>query len=120
MRRLFPHLQWFWGAVVFTIIVGAVTNRLFGSIPEEEWAFLRAHGASISLALLGIGALTVGSWLDKRRRERQEATQNQWQAKAREQQERTQRAQQLEQYFALFKPAPDLRPEDLGFQQLKP
>jgi hypothetical protein len=54
MKRLFPLLQWFWGAVVFAIVVGAVTNRLFGKIDEEMRALLHAHRASISLALLGI------------------------------------------------------------------
>jgi hypothetical protein len=35
MAQLFRPLRWFWEVVVFAIIVGAVTNRLFGPITAE-------------------------------------------------------------------------------------
>jgi len=120
MVQLLLLLQWFWGAVVFTIFVGAVTNRLFGPFDTAVWPFLHAHVALIVLVLLAIGALTLWSWLDKRRREQQEETQQQWKEKEHKHQEHAIQEQQLRQHFALYKPAPELRPDDFKFQWLKP
>jgi hypothetical protein len=103
--------------VVFAIIVGAVTNRLFGPVTDEVWAFLRIHLALITFGLLGLAGLTLWSWMDKQRQKQQEKTRKLWIQKQREYQERSEEEQRLRQYFALFKPASELCPEDLGVQR---
>jgi hypothetical protein len=78
MARLLRSLQWFWEAVVFAIIVGTVTNRLFGPITDEVLVFLRTHLIFITFGLLGLGGLTLWSWMDKQRQEQQEKTRKLW------------------------------------------
>src|SRR5688572_17970294 len=84
------------GAVVLTIVLGIVTNRLSD---KDALAFFHAHGVFIVLALLGLGALTLWAGHVARQLARRE---------------------QIHQAFALFKPSSDLRPEDLEFQLLTP
>jgi tetratricopeptide (TPR) repeat protein len=119
MWRLFPYLRWFWGAVVVTIILGAANNLLFAPIRDEVSVFLRVHRPLISLSLLMMGVLTLWSWIDKRGKQREEETQRQYKEKERERHEQAERERQLSQNFALFKPAQELRPEDLGFRMLR-
>ena len=120
MAQLFRPFRWFWEAVVFAIMVGAVTNRLFGPITDEVWVFLRTHLALLTFGLLGLGGLTLWSWLDKQRQERQNETKKLWIHKEREYQKRLDEEQRLRRYFALFKPASELSPKDLGFEWCSP
>jgi tetratricopeptide (TPR) repeat protein len=120
MAQLFRPLRWFWEAVVLAIVVGAVTNRLFGPITDEVWAFLRTHLALLTFGVLRLGGLTLWSYLDKQRQERQKKTQERWIHKEHEYRKCLDEEQRLRQYFALFKPASELSPEDLGFEWCSP
>lgn len=95
MRRLLPFLLGIWGTVVLGVLLNIAANLPFGSPRAEFVTFLHEYWRVLLLACLGLGSLTLWAWIDRAR------------------QKRVEREYQLRQYFALCKPAADVRLDDL-------
>jgi tetratricopeptide (TPR) repeat protein len=119
MRRLLSGFKWFWGILVVGLILGVLGNHLYAHLPEAL-SVLGQYQLWILLLVLFMGALSLWSWCDHTRRQRQEETQKRFKAKEDTRREAAARDHLLRQEFALFKPVSELRPEDLGFHALKP
>ena len=98
-RWLWYCMLFIWSAVILALGLNLVSNIVTGSsLRPDIQEFLLAHLREMLLALGGLGALTVAGGIGHGLAARRKV------------------AASLQQEFAVFKPAEQLRPEDLGFR----